>query len=122
RLPALNPSEQKKAVSEKLLQIGVVRPLPIPLNPLRDSTAYVVAEGEVNVSAVATEGALNTRVHFKDMSLPPGARVFVYSASKPAEYYGPYEGHGPSADGTFWTPPVSGDTIVIEYVTAPGTK
>jgi hypothetical protein len=122
RLPPLDPSEQKKVVNEKVLRIGVVRPLPLPLNPLTDSAAYVVAEGEVNVSAIVTEGALYTRVHFKDMSLPPGARVFVYSASKPDEYHGPYEGHGASADGTFWTPPLSGDGVVIEYVTAPGTK
>ncbi|HEY6045915.1 MAG TPA: hypothetical protein VIU65_04885, partial [Pyrinomonadaceae bacterium] len=122
RLPPLDPSEQKKAVSEKLLRIGVVRPLPLPLNPLTDSTSYIVAEGEVNVGAVATEGALYTRLHFKDMSLPPGARVFVYSASQPDDYHGPYEGHGPSADGTFWTPPLKGDTVVIEYLTAPGSK
>jgi hypothetical protein len=122
RLPALDPSELKKAVSDKLLRIGVVRALPLPLDPLTDSTSYVVAEGEVNVSAIDTEGALYTRVHFKDMSLPPGARVFVYSASKPDEYHGPYEGRGPSADGTFWTPPLKGDTVVIEYVSAPGSK
>jgi hypothetical protein len=122
RLPALDLSEQKKSVDDKLLRIGVVRPLSLPLNPLTDSTAYTVAEGEVNVSAVTTEGALYTRVHFQGMSLPPGARVFVYSANKPDEFHGPYEGHGPSADGTFWTPPLTGDTVVIEYVTAPGTQ
>ena len=49
RLPPLDPKEQKKAVSDKLLRIGVVRPLPLPLNPLTDSTSYIVAEGEVNV-------------------------------------------------------------------------
>src|SRR6185369_15343678 len=122
RLPPLDPREQKKAVRDKLLRIGVVRPLPLPLNPLTDSTSYIVAEGEVNVGAIVTEGALYTRVHFKDMSLPPGARVFVYSASKPDDYQGPFEGRGPSADGTFWTPPLKGDTVVIEYVTAPGSK
>jgi hypothetical protein len=122
RLPALDPSLQKRILNEKLLRVGVVRPLQLPLNPLTDSTAYSVAEGEVNVSAVTTEGALYTRVHFKNMALPPGARVFVYSASNPDEYHGPYEGHGASSDGTFWTPLLTGDTVVIEYVTAPGTK
>ncbi|HKP37205.1 MAG TPA: Calx-beta domain-containing protein, partial [Pyrinomonadaceae bacterium] len=122
RLPPLDPSEQKKAVSDKLLRIGIVRPLPIALDPLTDSAVYPVAEGDVHIAAVVSEGALFTRVHFKDMSLPPGARVFVYSMSKPDEYQGPYEGRGLSADGTFWTPPLSGDGVVIEFVTAPGTK
>jgi Calx-beta domain/Bacterial pre-peptidase C-terminal domain len=121
RLPRLDPSEQKKVVSEKLMRIGIVRPLPIALNPLTDSEIYSVPEGDVRVSAVVSEGALYTRVHFQNMSLRKGARVFVYSASDPSQFHGPYEGHGASADGTFWTPPLKGDTVVIEYITAPGT-
>ena len=57
------------------------------------------------------------RVQFKDMSLPAGARVFVYSPSNPNEYYGPYEGRGASENGTFWTPAIKGDSAVIEYFT-----
>ena len=91
-----------------------MRSLAVPLDPLSDSARYTVAEGDVRVAGVASEGALAIRVQFKGMSLPVGARVFVYSLTNPNEYYGPYEGHGPSEDGTFWTPPMRGDTAIIE--------
>ena len=62
------------------------------------------------------------RVQFKDMALPPGARVFVYSLANPTEYYGPFDGRDASEDGTFWTPSMQGDTAVIEYFTPAGTS
>jgi len=113
---------EKRQKPEKFLQIGVVRSLPRPLNPLIDSASYTVPEGDVRVSSIVTKGALYTRVQFSRMSLPAGARVFVYSASNQDEYYGPYEGHGESADGTFWTPPIRGDSVIIEYFTPAGTN
>src|SRR5688572_16085576 len=119
RLPPLkNPDRAKTFQKQNVLQVGLVRELPDPLNPLTDSTAYAVSEGEVRVAAIVSEGARRLRVQFKDFSLPPGARVFVYSAGNPDFYSGPYEGRGPWGDGTFWTPSLPGDQIVIEY-TAP---
>jgi len=117
RLGRLSPAEQKKKKDQKFLRIGVVRSLVTPLDPFADSTLYPVTEGDIRVAGVVSEGAVAVRVQFKDMSLPPGARVFVYSLTNPNEYYGPYEGHGASEDGTFWTPPIHGDTAVIEYFT-----
>ncbi len=113
---------EKRQKPEKFLQIGIVRSLPRPLNLLTDSASYTVPEGDVHVASVVSEGALYTRVNFRRMSLPAGARIFVYSAANPDEYYGPYEGRGESADGTFWTPPVRGDTVIIEYFTPAGTN
>jgi hypothetical protein len=121
RLRPLKDSE-KRQKSEKLFQIGVVRRLATALNPLNDSALYAVPEGEVRVASVVTEGALYTRLHFRRMSLPAGARVFVYSMANPDEYYGPYEGHGPSDDGTFWTPPMRGDAVAVEYFTPAATR
>ena len=117
RLGRISPSEQKKKKDGKFLRIGVVRPFVTPLNPLSDSAHYTVAEGDIRVAGVVSEGAVAVRVEFKEMSLPPGARVFVYSLTNPNEFYGPYEGRGASEDGTFWTPPIHGDTAVIEYFT-----
>lgn len=122
RLPPLKSVDRaKKSSKKKVLQVGVVRELPDPLNPLTDSAAYVVIEGEVRVAAIVSEGARRLRVQFKDFSLPPGARVFVYSASDPHFYLGPYEGRGPWGDGKFWTPSLPGDQVVIEYTAPPGT-
>ncbi len=116
RLGLLSLSEQEKK-DQKLLRIGVVRSLEKPLDPLSDSELYTVTEGYIRIAGIVSEGAVGVRVQFKDMSLPPGARVFVYSLSNPNQFHGPYEGRGPSGDGTFWTPAVSGDTAVIEYFT-----
>ncbi len=115
RLPSFIPSERTDQRSNKRVQLGVVRSFAKPLHPSIDSRLYQLAEGEVRVSGIVSEGALYTRVHFTSMSLPAGARVFVYSLKNPDEFYGPYEGRGPSEDGTFWTPPVSGDAVAIEY-------
>ena len=64
--------------SEKVVRLGIVRSLTAPLNPRFAGTTYRIAEGEVHVAGVASEGALYTRVQFQRMSLPTGARVFVY--------------------------------------------
>ncbi len=120
RLPALAPREAQDAGLEKRLRIGEVRAFPQPVKVSSDSALYRVAEGDVRVMGVVSEGARYTRVHFTGMSLPAGARVFVYSLKNPDEFYGPYEGRGPSGDGTFWTPPMEGEGVAIEYFTPHG--
>ena len=77
RLGQLSPSEQKKRKDDKVLRIGVVRPLVTPLDPVSDSELYTVTEGYIRVAGVVSEGAVAVRVQFKDMSLPAGARVSV---------------------------------------------
>jgi Bacterial pre-peptidase C-terminal domain/Viral BACON domain len=122
RLAPLKKSDiPKESKNEKLHRIGLVRDLPSALDPLTDSAIYVVKEGEVRVLIVGAEGARKLRVQFRDFSLPAGARVFVYSASDPNVYFGPYEGRGPWNDGIFWTPSMPGDQVVIEYTAPAGT-
>jgi hypothetical protein len=99
----------------KQVRVGVIRAFPQPLEVERDGALYRVAEGEARVLGLRSEGALMTRVHFTNMRLPKGARVFVYSLKNPEEFYGPYEGRGPAGDGAFWSPPVEGDGAVVEY-------
>src|SRR2546423_1379147 len=121
RLPKLDQREKKRK-SDKRFQVGITRPLSIALNPLTGSALYSVAGGDVRIAEVVSTGALYTRLHFKEMSLPAGARVFVYSATNPDQFAGPYEARGPWGDGTFWTPPLPGDTLTIEYFTPAGTQ
>src|SRR5713101_4515332 len=120
RLPSLDLRENSKQTLEKLLRVGVVRQLAVPLDPISDSALYHIAEGDVRVAAIVSPGSLRTRLHFQNTSLPTGARVFVYSMSDPDEFFGPYEGRGASDDGTFWTPPLTGEGVVIEYFTPAG--
>jgi hypothetical protein len=115
RLLSLTEREMKTKESAKRLQIGTVRHFSRSLDISTESAIYRVAEGEVRVMGVVSEGALYTRLHFTKVALPAGARIFVYSLRNPDEFYGPYEGKGPSNDETFWTPPMEGDGAVIEY-------
>ena len=113
RLPPLNsPAGQKGA--GKRMQVGVVRPL--SLNPLTRAKWYDLgAAGTAGIVAVTSEGAAQVRLYFSRVALPVGAKLYVYSLKNPGEIYGAYEGRGPSGDGAFWTPPVEGDGIVVEY-------
>jgi Tol biopolymer transport system component len=117
RLPLLDPNSipKQERPLEKILNIGVVRALASDLNPMTDSAMYPVVEGYVRVAAVTSPGAVAMRLHFQDFSIPAGARVFVYSSANSDVYFGPYEGKGPWGDGVFWTPPVRGDQVIIEY-------
>ena len=121
-LPPLSAREKRRRLANKLLQIGVVRTLPLALDPVNDSAEYSIAEGRVEVASVVSEGARHVRLHFKNFSLPAGARVFVYSAANPDFFFGPYEGRGPWNDGTFWTPTLPGDQVVIEYTSPLGSR
>lgn len=116
RLPPLDESEkQQESGPEKKLKVGAVRLFQTPLEMLSGGTPYNISEGDVRVLGVVSEGALFTRVHFDKAALPKGARLFVSSMSDPDEVYGPYEGRGPTEDGDFWTPPLRGEGVVIEY-------
>ena len=115
RLAPIDKLEQQQLDLEKKLRIGVIRPLPRKLDVLADATVYHVAEGNIRLMGLATEGAFFTRVHFTKTQIPPGAKLFVYSIKNPEEIYGPYEGTGESKDGSFWTPPMEGDGVAVEY-------
>jgi hypothetical protein len=115
RLPPIDKLEQQQLDSEKKLRVGVLRSLPRKLDVLADATVYHVAEGSIRIMGVVTEGALFTRVHFTKTQIPAGAKLFVYSIKNPDEVYGPYEGTGDSKDGSFWTPPMEGDGVAVEY-------
>lgn len=118
RLPPLGDKERQQLESEKRVRIGIVRAFPGKLDFLADATVYHVAEGSIRLLGVVTEGAVRTRVHFSKTQIPRGAKLFVYSISNPDEFYGPYTGQGESKDGSFWTPPMEGDGVAVEYFSA----
>ena len=102
------------------LQTGVLRSL--SLNPILKSKWFDLGrDGRVGVFGLVSSGAVQVRVHFTDVDLPRGAKLFVYSMKNPDEIYGPFMERGPSGDRTLWTPPVDGDGIIVEYF-APGSS
>lgn len=77
RLGPLTRDEMQRR-QDKFRQIGIVRQFQKPIDPLSDSAVYIMREGDVRVSGVVSDEAAAVRVQFGGMSLPAGARVFVY--------------------------------------------
>lgn len=105
-----------RSAMDKRMRVGDVRPLTPPLTaPTNGKCFDLGTDGFDVILAVVSAGARQVRVRLAAVDIPPGARVFVYSTKNRSEIHGPYEGRGPSGDGSFWTPPVEGDEAVIEY-------
>lgn len=125
RLPAPDPLElqQKESQSStgsgsdrlKKLRVGIIRPFSQPLDAFASSTVYQVAEGQFHILRAISEGALQLRLKFDRVALPDGARLFVYSAKNPDEFYGSDQSLRSDGESTFWTPPISGNEVVVEY-------
>jgi uncharacterized protein (TIGR03437 family) len=120
RLPELNAREMRAERKSARLRIGAVRQLNQPLAVPRDSTEFQLSEGKLYLMRITTPGAVMARLHFNNVRLPPGARLFVYSRANPDDAH-PL--HIPGENGLnvvgereFWTPPMSGGEIVVEYL------
>jgi hypothetical protein len=98
------------------LQVGVTRPL--SLDPATQGVWFDLGAdaGRALLLGIISEGAAQVRVQFTAADLPPGAKLFVRSMNDADDAYGAFEGRGVLGNGEFWTPPVSGEGIVIEYV------
>jgi hypothetical protein len=81
----------------------------------RDGRWFSVGAGRSWIIEITSTAAYETRLHFKDFQLPPGARLFVASPTGDGEptYF---EGKGPFGTGEFWSPIVNGDTIHLELL------
>ena len=120
RLRALTSSEMRPERKSMRLRVGAVRQLDRPLKAQTDGTLFQTPEGKLYLIRVASEGAAMTRLHFNRVALPVGARLFVYSRANPDDYHAL---HIPEDDGLdvtgkneFWTPPLKGEEVVIEYL------
>jgi len=55
------------------------------------------------------------RVHVTGANLAEGAQLLVYTPETTAQIFGPFTGRGPAADGEFWSPPIVGERLRVEY-------
>ena len=75
RLPP--PDAIPAAKGKGRLQVGVDRPF--SLNPILKSKWFDLGpNGRVGVFGLVSSGAVQLRVHFTDVDLPRGAKVFIY--------------------------------------------
>lgn len=116
RLEALTTRERRGPFGdryEKGLRIGAVRQAP---QSAAEAMRFTRApEGAIGLLKIVTPGARGIRVRLRDLALPAGATIFVFSPANPEEFYGPFRDRGPTGDGDFWTPDVRGEALVIEY-------
>lgn len=74
-------------------------------------------DGKTVLLRVANEGAAGVRLHFENMHLAKGARMFVYGVSETNQVvasHGPFTGTGPLQSGEFWTRAMAGTAVIIE--------
>ncbi|MBL8210070.1 MAG: hypothetical protein JNK87_05130 [Bryobacterales bacterium] len=60
------------------------------------------------------------RLHLKDLALPAGATLIVYGIdenSRLTQLDGPFTAGGPLGGGEFYTRPIAGRTVIVEYRT-----
>jgi uncharacterized protein (TIGR03437 family) len=113
QLPPLGQAETRPQESlRKRLRVGAVRALPQALDVRREASLLAAAGGQVRALRVRAEGALQIRLHFAQLELEAGERLFVYAAADPRRFHGPFTRR--EAQGGFWTPPLDGEEIVIE--------
>jgi V8-like Glu-specific endopeptidase len=102
-------TEEAAAVDAKKstvpLKIGVVKPI-TPQIKVHGITGLVWAA----IFSSGNAGAI--RLHIKDMSLPAGAELFIYS--RDGQAYGPYTGAGPNGTGEFWTATIFGTEAILQ--------
>jgi hypothetical protein len=74
--------------------------------------------------SLRSPGAWGMRVHFTDFQIGQGS-IWIYPSStdvvdesKPVGIAGPYTGAGIFDDGEFWSEPVQGESITLEYLPA----
>ena len=114
-LPPLSERDRQKleaSDNRKKVRIGAIRNFAAPLDGLADSTGFTVPEGRVAIVRVVTTGSLFVRVHFTDVALPAGARLFVYAPGQTDVFSVSSQA---VSNKEFWTPPIKGDQAVIEY-------
>lgn len=120
RLPAPGERELRQERKSTRLRIGAVRQLNQPLSAAKDGAAFQIPEGKLFLLRVATAGAVMARLHFNQVALPTGARLFVYSRANPDDAHPLHipgdNGLNVVGQGEFWTPPMSGEEIVVEYL------
>ena len=99
---------------QKALRVGV--PRGILLTDASGVWQSVPEAGYVWSTSIVSSEAYEMRLHFTEVDLPEGARLWVYSLDDDLENWWSFEGKGPFDEGAFWTPETLGEHVIVEYV------
>lgn len=109
----IDAEDAERADLDKVIRYGFWRA--IGVDALTAGEWIEIADvGYLWIADVIAPDAVGLRLHFVDVDLPEGARLYVYSPDVPEKLWGPYEGRGLAA-GEIWTPTTFGPTARIEY-------
>jgi hypothetical protein len=64
---------------------------------------------------IASPGATSLSLGFTDFSMPPGGRLYIYSADQ-SQVIGPYTESDNKEHGQLWTPIIKSEAVVIELI------
>jgi len=106
----------------KRLRIGVARDLSFKLDALKNASVFSVPDGELRIFSVVSDKAKQVRLFLSDVDIPAGGRLYIYSRENPEQVFGPFTKRGVDETGEFWTPPVSGESVVVELFLPEGVK
>ena len=79
-----------------------------------DWRLQILGDTAVWAASVSIEEAWALRLELVDVDLPPGARLWISSPSRPEFLAGPFTADEVAEDGTLWLPPAPGPEVVIE--------
>lgn len=97
----------KAIFRSSLIAIEDIKPNNLTFEVAQDGTRYVALR-------LRSNDANAVRAHIRNVHLGAGQSLFVYSPDGRI-VYGPFEGAGPLHSGEFWSQPVPGAEIVIEF-------
>lgn len=108
--------DRAQARDQRLVVIGIPRDL--SAKPDLDGTweqVNVQQGARVWAFSVVSKEATSIRVHFKDVALPEGAKLYIYAPEFPEEAQ-VIVGKGPFDKGEFWSALIPGETVAIELL------
>lgn len=95
--------------------VGKIRPVN---SPVVDGIRLLEHDGtRILVARLSQAGWPAARLLFRNMALPPEAKLYLYGRDhdgKAGEVYGPFTAAGPLGSGEFWTDAVAGSEVVLE--------
>ena len=121
RLARLSGDEAQPHFRGRLRSQGIARAL-VDTTVGEGSWTTLADGSRVWRLAITSPEAWGIRIHLHEFHVG-GGRVWVYlngQSRDASEFAGPYTADGVHSDGDFWTEPIPGDSVVLEYAPAAG--
>lgn len=119
-MPAVNNLELRKNfrqrdTGQKLKPLTFAYPFTVQISPSNSGVWLPTVNGyQIWKVKIRSTNAKSINLIFDDFKLPPGARLFVFNATKD-HYLGAFTQYNNKSSGKFAVSPVAGDEITVQY-------